>query len=100
MNYKVILLPSAVQDIIEAHEWYEEKTPGLGEKFQSEISKRINIIKQHPDRFPVRKKPYRECPINKYPYLIVYSFDESGKEVIISAVFHTKRNSKKKYKKS
>ncbi|MBO9617789.1 MAG: type II toxin-antitoxin system RelE/ParE family toxin [Niabella sp.] len=100
MSYTLIFSDTARQNFADAHEWYEEQSPGLGEKFESEFQKRINIIKQHPGRFPVRKKLYRECPINKYPYLIVYSFDEIEKEIVIAAVFHTKRNPKRKYKKS
>lgn len=64
MTYTITFLPTAEQDIIEAHEWYEEKSRGLGERFQSELRERINIIKQYPDRFPVRNKFY---PVNKFP---------------------------------
>jgi hypothetical protein len=37
VNYKLIILKSAADDALEAYCYYEEKQPGLGDRFLSEV---------------------------------------------------------------
>lgn len=54
---------------MEVWEWYEDKQQGLGDRFKQELYKRIKEIELHPDRYPIRKKPYHETTTNVFPYL-------------------------------
>ncbi len=53
-------------------EWYEDKQPNLGDRFKKEVYNRIYQIEQFPERYPERKKNYREARIEIFPYLIIY----------------------------
>src|SRR3954470_12820149 len=99
MSYKHILLVRARNELLDAWIWYEERQEGLGDRFKNEAYKRIHEIEQHPERYPERAKFYRETMIKTFPYLIIYQIDKKEKLVIVSSIFHGRRNPKKKYRK-
>lgn len=39
----------------EAAEWYEISRKGLGERFRDFVKKKIDVIQDHPERFPIKK---------------------------------------------
>ncbi len=51
MSYKLIILKSAADDALEAYCYYEEKQPGLGDRFLSEVLERYNDISKHPEYY-------------------------------------------------
>jgi len=59
---------------------------------------RIQSIVHHPERYPIRKKEFRQVLIKVFPYLIIYKIDKNGNNVVIASIFHTSRNPKKKYR--
>lgn len=98
MKYRIELHPSAVQELSEAFEWYEGRSPGLGHRFIEAIDKRFSEISDYPDRYPKRKEGFREIPIRIFPYIIIYEFFSKEKVVFVSYIFHTKRNPTLKYR--
>ena len=97
MNYSTIFLMRARKEILEAWGWYEDKQAGLGDRFREELLKRIYEIEQDPERYPQRKAPYRETLVKIFPYIIIYRLNKKKQLVIISSIFHAKRNPQKKY---
>lgn len=95
-NYKVKVLSKARNEIFKAFDWYEEQEEGLWSKFSDEIQISINKIQINPKHYPIKLLTLREFVVKKYPFIIVYKFSEIKKEVIITSVFHTKRNPKLK----
>ncbi len=93
-----ILSIRAQKEIIEAWEWYEERQEGLGDRFIKELTRRIHLIEQNPDRYPTRYKSYKETPVPVFPFLIIYRLNRKKKLVRIVSVFHTSLNPKKKFK--
>jgi plasmid stabilization system protein ParE len=63
------------------------------------VQEKVNILKSDPTRFGKRHEEFREVSLKKYPYSIVFLVDEEQKLVVISSIFHQKRNPKTKYKK-
>lgn len=49
MNYKIVLLEEAENDLDDAFLWYELQQPNLGKKFIQYIQKGINFIKIYPE---------------------------------------------------
>ena len=98
MIYQSKLLPKARLELLESWIWYEDRQPGLGDRFKDEVYKAIHLVEQNPERYPVRKKPYREKNIDTFPYLIIYAIDQEAMSIIILSIFHAKRNPQKKYK--
>jgi plasmid stabilization system protein ParE len=98
MSYSTILHPRARKELLEAWIWYEEKQSGLGDRFENEVYKRINQIEQNPERYPERKKTFHETKIKTFPFLVIYRIEKEQSLIIVSSIFHTKRNPKSKYK--
>jgi plasmid stabilization system protein ParE len=88
-------LPKAQNEIIEAWEWYEEKQPGLGDRFKDEVAKKIRAVVTNPLYYPLKGR-YREAQTDVFPFLIVFKFDAKASLVFIVSVFHMKRHPRKK----
>ena len=98
MTYTVDLGSVALRELGESFDWYEEKQPGLGERFLGQVNKRISEITQHPERYPVRKKSLRQALVETFPFLIVYEILEKEKVIFVAHIFHTRRNPSLKYR--
>ncbi len=100
MNYSYRLHPKATEDIANAYAWYEEIQTGLGERFIQTVKNKIENILSSPALYGSKKKGFRETIIGKdFPFLVVYKILDSEKEILISSIFHAKRNPKNKYRK-
>jgi plasmid stabilization system protein ParE len=100
MNYSYRLHPQAREDLANAYVWYEEAQTGLGERFVKTVKDKIDSILLSPGLYGSKKKGFRETIISKdFPFLVVYKIVESKKEILISSIFHAKRNPKNKYRK-
>jgi plasmid stabilization system protein ParE len=54
------------------------------------------IQKSHPEYFGKIRKNVRQAALKRFPYVIVYEIIKA--EVVVFAVFHTRRNPKLKFK--
>ncbi len=88
----------AIRELAGAVTWYEGNREGLGLQFKQAIDNKIGLIGQFPKRYPKRKRNFRETPLKRFPYLIVYSFYENEGAIVINSIFHTSRQPSKKYK--
>ena len=96
MNFSATFLFKARKELLEAWVWYEDREPGLGDKFTEQVFSIVKIIEQFPDRYPERHKRYREALVRIFPYIIIYRIQQRKKMVVSVFVFHTRRNTKKK----
>lgn len=99
MSYRYIYDPVALNEYKEAISWYLERSEQAAEGFVKEVNEKLATICNDPFRFRNTYKKYRETSLKKYPYYIVYLLDEDKKIVIVSSVYHHKRNPQKKYRK-
>lgn len=90
--YKVVMLPSAKQDIKETAIWYNKIQSGLGRKFTKEIRLKTYLLKNNPFGYSIRYKNIRVSTIERFPFLIHFKIEESIQTLFITAVFHTSRN--------
>jgi plasmid stabilization system protein ParE len=99
MSYSYLLHPLAVEDYKEAYAWYEERQPGLGERFIKAVRFKVDEIVQHPETYGSRdRKMFREAQLDFFPYLIVYKIHKRKREIFIASIHHTKRQPRKKYR--
>jgi len=94
MKYLLEIKEEANFDAIEAYEYYESKSIGLGERFLEQVDVFLDLIVQNPHLFPCKKDPFREAYIIDFPYLIVYEIIENT--VVVFAFFNTWKNPKRK----
>jgi plasmid stabilization system protein ParE len=99
MSYRCVYDPVALNEYKDAISWYIERSELAAEGFVKEVKDQIAVICNDPFRFRNTYKNYREISLKRYPYYIVYLVDEAKKNIIVSSVYHHKRNPQKKYKK-
>lgn len=88
MNYK--FSPEAEIELDDAYNWYDAQCEGLGHLFVHSIKTSIEIILRHPDCWPLVGKYTRRCLITKFPYLLLYTYENN--EVYITCIGHQHRN--------
>jgi toxin ParE1/3/4 len=84
--------PQALADIAEAAAWYEERQPGLGERFTREVVAAIDALLPNPLIYRLRNRRLgaRWCFPRSFPYRIVYRFADDA--VTVVAVIHAARH--------
>ncbi len=99
MAYQLIIRQEAHLDTNEAYTYYEEKSPGLGERFLQELVQRYHQIKEHPEYYSFidEQKIIRDVKLRHFPYLIVYEIEDD--KVIVYSVFNGYKNPSKKFTK-
>jgi plasmid stabilization system protein ParE len=87
---KLIIRPEAEAELVEAIDWYEVRSPGLGCDFLRCVDACLERILRNPDGFPLVHRSTRMAVVRRFPYLVLYRTMENAISVI--AVFHAKRN--------
>lgn len=95
-SHKLIILERAVIELEEACLFYNNKVPGLGFEFEEEVVGLLELIKNNPLLFPIKFAHIHEAVMKRFPFVINY--EVSGKQIIVSAIFHVKQNPVKKLK--
>ena len=55
MISNIVLFPSAILELEESHDWYEERLPGLGTRFMLTIKNSFDVISINPEAFPLKQ---------------------------------------------
>lgn len=95
-NYVLVFTSKSEHEFIDSAIYYETKQEGLGYKFSESIDEILDLISKNPYTYQRKYKHYREAVLKVFPYTVIYEIKEN--EIIINAIFHTKRNHKKKVK--
>jgi len=85
------ILRAARVELEQAVEWYEEKQPGLGEDFLSEVERSLDLISANPAAWPgwPDEPRARRFVMRRFPYLIAYR--TVGDDTIVVAFAHARR---------
>ncbi|WP_254174183.1 type II toxin-antitoxin system RelE/ParE family toxin [Planktothrix pseudagardhii] len=92
MNYVLVFRPEVREELNEAYDWYENQQTGLGDDFLDSIDEVLNRICQMPESYPIVYRDVRRSVVRRFPYLVYYRIVSS--RVIITAIFHSRRDSK------
>lgn len=79
--------PCAVEELIQAAEYYESRVEGLGERFLDEVDAAISDISSSPERWPLFLLNTRKRQLNRFPYTIVYLEDSTRIYVLAVKAF-------------
>ena len=71
MSYTVDLLFKARQEIFEGWKWYEEQQAGLGDRFEDEVFRKIELIASNPLHYPQKKRTREVLQINSLILLFI-----------------------------
>ena len=100
MAHRYIFNPVAADEYEDAFKWYEEKSTVAADNLIIAVQNAIASACANPYRYPNPYKKFRELTLKKYPFTLIYFIDETNKLIVVTSLFHHKRNPKKKYNKS
>ena len=79
----------AQQDIGEAFDWYDEHSPIAAEQFRLAVQEAAERAADRPTLYAPLDEKHRSCPLVRYPFRIIYQFDDT--QLIVIAVAHSSR---------
>ena len=81
--------PAALHEMIDSARYYENRLPGLGADFKSEVDRSLELLNENPDIGAVVEAPYRRLLLDRFPFGIIYRTRESTLRIL--AVAHQRR---------
>lgn len=94
MDFKIKVLPRAKFELDEALSWYASRNLELGNELLNEINLVFDHLLLDPFLFRKTKKDFRQVPLKRFPYIIIYRI--VANRVLIQSVFNTHQNPTKK----
>jgi len=88
MTYR--FLTPALEELVEAAAFYDERVPGLGGDFIDEVDVAIERLLRFPEAWGRLSDNYRHCNLRRFPYSVIYTIVDQ-KEILIVSVFHQSR---------
>jgi len=86
----LLLRPQARAELLEAHAWYEQERPGLGQAFFQEVRTAVAVVREMPEAFPVVHLSVRRVLLKRFPYALYYSLEDGA--VVLVAIVHGRRD--------
>lgn len=87
---QVIVRNEARRDVLEAHRWYRERSPRLGNRFRDALDATIERIRQNPLGYQVLFRELRRALLRRFPYAVFFRCQDDV--VVVVAVLHTRRD--------
>lgn len=75
----------------QARAWYMERNSVAAEQFVTEVLRVVQMVAEAPERWPVVRRGTRRVVLRRFPFKVVYRYDETKDEVLVIAVAHDKR---------
>jgi hypothetical protein len=82
-------LLSAEQELFAATEFYEDRAPGLGQKFLASVEHIVHDLPINPHKYPLLADRIRRARVNGFPYSVL--FINAPEEISIIAIMHDRR---------
>ena len=82
-------LPDARRDFDESSDWYAARSTRTAQRFVAAVDAALTNLAADPMRFASPDGVHHECPVQKFPFRIVYRLVDD--RVVIVAVAHAKR---------
>jgi len=98
MSYSVRFRKRAAKEYLETIAWYKQRSLQAAENFVLNVQVTLNTIEKQPEHFRKTYKHFYEAKTKKYPFCIVYFIDEVKQYIVVTTLFHQKRNPKNKFK--
>ena len=86
----IVVVPPADLELHEAVDYYNDQLNGLGEQFYDSFLDTVRYIAQTPDIWRKIGPHTRRVNIKRFPYLILYIYDDP--DILITCVAHQHRN--------
>lgn len=88
----LIFISQARADILDAYEWYESQSGGLGIEFMRCLDALFHSIERSPQIYPCVLEEYHRALVRRFPYAVFYEIQDA---ITVYGVFHCAQNPKK-----
>ena len=82
--------PEARLDILEARQWYESRSAGLGSEFARAVDAASAVILRFPASNPQVRGDVRKAILRRFPYSLLYVASQDA--ITVLACFHHRRD--------
>jgi plasmid stabilization system protein ParE len=89
MQFTIYLSLRASKDIIDAVEYYNSKSTGLGKRLAFEVDTLLSKIANLPETYSLRYRNVRAAKVSTFPYLIFYKIEEAKSVIQVLRIFNT-----------
>lgn len=93
MDRRVRYHPLFDCDVIQAANWYDDRSAGLGDAFSANARIATESVIADPERFGRTHVGLRYARVERFPYIVV--FDLTDSELLLLGVLHTARSIEK-----
>jgi len=90
VSWRVVILPRAEADLLDAQLWYDSRRRGLGDDLLIEVKRAIDLLAERPEQRPIYYKGFRRLITQRFPYKLFYRLE--GDRVIVFRILHAKRD--------
>jgi toxin ParE1/3/4 len=77
--------PEAEVEFVEAAVYYEDRVPGLGERFAAEVHRVIDLLRDHPEIGARIEGDLRGFGLNRFPYTLIYTASSDVLRIVVVA---------------
>ncbi len=89
----------AHEEYITTYVWYELQQSGVGDKFRVSVEECLVKISTYPLHYSRLHGNYRKAKVSGFPFTIVYEYFEEHGIIHVSAIYHSSRDPRKKFRK-
>ena len=76
-------------ELLEARDWYDARSPGLGLEFARAVDAALELVLRMPAAFTPLRGQVRQVVLRRFPYTILYATEND--EVVVLTVHHQHR---------
>lgn len=80
-------------DVLNAADWYDERSPDLGADFVDRVRSSVERLVADPERRSKKEFGLRYWPVERFPYVVFYDLTEL--EVLVIGLMHTSQDAHK-----
>jgi plasmid stabilization system protein ParE len=83
-SYAVVFRPEAEAEVLEARQWYESRSEGLGRRFAGAVDALVTRIVANPLAFPNVHGQTRRAVLTRFPYAVYFRIADG--DVVVLAI--------------
>jgi plasmid stabilization system protein ParE len=92
MRFQIVIEEEAEREFAEAVAFYDEREPGLGQKFAQDVRDVFKRVCENPGRFRRQSRLTRKAKVLDWDYAVYFSIKEEASQLVIITVWHGARN--------
>ena len=93
MSFRAVIEQEAEREFADAVTFYDDRQPGLGQRFAGDLRAFFRTVCQNPERFRLVSRLTRKARLPKpWPYSVFFVVKRETSEVVITTLWHDSRN--------